>query len=167
MKKLWIVRHAKSSWDDFNLADHDRPLNKRGKNDAPLMAQKIKDDYPTPKMMISSTAKRAFTTCRTFNDAFELPKSRVVKDANLYHPSIADCLGAIHKLDDAVETGAIFGHNPTFTYLIHELTNEGPDNLPTCGCALITSDAKSWDTFESGICELTTLIYPKMFKREK
>ena len=163
MKQLWIVRHAKSSWDDFSIADHDRPLNKRGKRDAPFMANVIKENYPVPEILVSSTAKRARSTGRVFRSTFGLSKKEWVKKEELYHASIQACLQAIHGIDESHNTAAIFGHNPTFTYLIHELTGKGPDNLPTCGCALITSAAEYWSTFEVENCELTHLLFPKQF----
>ena len=163
MKKLWIVRHAKSSWSDFSLADHDRPLNARGKRDAPFMGQLIKEKYDIPEVLISSTAKRAHRTCRNFQKAFGYKKKDIIKEPSLYHASIGACLNVIHGIDEQYRSAAIFGHNPTFTYLIGELTGQGPDNLPTCGCALITSDAEYWSTFEAGHCQLSVYLYPKQF----
>ncbi len=163
MKKLWIVRHAKSSWSNAGLSDHDRPLNARGKRDAPIMSDVIATRYPIPDVMITSTAKRARRTCKTFRRAFELDKSHVIRENQLYHASTGTCLQVIHSIKEDIEIAAIFGHNPTFTYLIHELTGRGPDNLPTCGCALITSTSDYWATFESGECHIEEYLYPKQF----
>ncbi len=163
MKKLWIVRHAKSSWSDFSLPDHDRPLNKRGKRDAPVMADLIASKYPNPEHLYSSTANRALTTCRAFQKALDFTDELVTTTADLYHATIADCLKVIHKIDENIDIAAIFGHNPTFTYLIDELTRQGPDNLPTTGCALVTSDASDWSMFETSNCKLEEYLYPKQF----
>jgi phosphohistidine phosphatase len=166
MKKLWIVRHAKSSWSDFGLADHDRPLNERGKRDAPFMGKLIDDQYPVPTHLLTSTAKRARATCKAFRKAMGIDKEFVTRFEQLYHASMGDCLRVIHSIDDDIEIAAIFGHNPTFTYLIEELTGAGPDNLPTCGCALISSDTEHWATFETAPTKLDVLLYPKQFRIE-
>lgn len=166
MKKLWIIRHAKSSWSDMSLADHDRPLNKRGKRDAPFMAKLVAEKYTPPTRLFTSTAKRARTTCKAFRKQLNLKKSDVVKLDLLYHPTISACLHVVHSINEDVAVAAIFGHNPTFTYLINELTGEGPDNLPTTGCALITSEADYWSTFESHPCHLDQLLFPKQFRNE-
>ena len=166
MKKLWIVRHAKSSWSHHGLADHDRPLNGRGKRDAPAMGQIILENYIVPDVLITSTAKRARATCKQFRKAFGIDKNQVVKTRELYHASVAACIETIMSIDNEFDSAAIFGHNPTFTYLIHELTGQGPDNLPTCGCALVSSDAVEWKDFEAGNCRLEQLIFPKQFIRE-
>lgn len=163
MKKLWIIRHAKSSWADYSLSDHERPLNSRGKRDAPHMAAVIQEKYPIPEVLITSTAKRARQTCKVFRKTMDIKKKDVVKLDELYHASIHMCLQVIHSIDEDVETAAIFGHNPTFTYLIDELTGDGPDNLPTCGCALITTDAEFWATFETGQCEMRIYTFPKQY----
>lgn len=163
MKKLWIIRHAKSSWSDYSLTDHERPLNSRGKRDAPHMADVIRDRYDKPQLLVTSTAKRARQTCKAFRKSLDIPKEEVVRLDELYHASIGTCLKVIHSIDEDVNVAAIFGHNPTFTYLINELTGDGPDNLPTCGCALITTDADFWATFETGHCELNVYTFPKQF----
>ncbi len=163
MKKLWIVRHAKSSWSDYSLPDHDRPLNKRGKRDAPFMAKHIAENHTRPELLLSSTANRAYTTCLNFKDALGLDEDSVVKVPELYHASIATCLDIIKNIDEKYDVAAIFGHNPTFTYLIHELTAEGPDNHPTCGCALISSDVNRWKHFTEGNCEISKYLFPKQF----
>jgi len=164
MKKLWIIRHAKSSWSDYSLPDHDRPLNKRGKRDAPFMSNLINEKYPVPQRLYSSTANRALTTCREFQKTFGYDDTQVIQIPELYHASLSNCLNAIHQIDESLEVAAIFGHNPTFTYLIEELADEGPDNLPTCGCALITSESDNWSNFEVESCTLSELLYPKMFQ---
>ena len=163
MKKLWIVRHAKSSWSDFGLADHDRPLNERGKRDAPFMGKLIAEKYSVPTHLFTSTAKRARMTCKAFRKAMDIDKKFVSRHEELYHASIGDCLRVIHGINDEIEIAAIFGHNPTFTYLVEELTGQGPDNMSTCGCALITSEAEDWANFEDSPCQLEFYLYPKQF----
>lgn len=162
MKKLWIIRHAKSSWDDPGITDHDRPLNDRGKLDAPRVASYLMDHFDIPDRCYTSSAKRAKRTCKVFRKTFDIKKSKVTVLPMLYHPTIQSCMQVIHSIDESIDCAAIFGHNPTFTYLIHELTGTGPDNLPTCGCALVTSSAEYWSTFESDQCNLDALIFPKM-----
>lgn len=166
MKKLWIVRHAKSSWSDFALPDHDRPLNSRGNRDAPFMSKHVAENYPTPTHLVSSTAKRAQATCKAFRKALDLDKDAVERTSDLYHASLSDCLAVIQRISDEVEIAAIFGHNPTFTYLVEELTGDGPSNLPTCGCVLVTSQSDSWSSFGDSECHIEVFLYPKQFNLE-
>ena len=130
------------------------------------MGKIILENYMVPDVLITSTAKRARATCKQFRKAFGIDKSQIIRTRELYHASMAACFETIHNIHEHFDTAAIFGHNPTFTYLIHELSGQGPDNLPTCGCALISSDAMEWNQFETGNCRLEHLIFPKQFSMD-
>lgn len=158
MKTLILVRHAKSSWKEASIADFDRPLNKRGKRDAPLMAKRLQAIVPSIDRMISSDAKRAYDTARQFSKQYE--KIKVKTEENLYLASSKRILRIVNKLDDKHDTIALFAHNPGITSAINFLANKSILNVPTCGLAVIQFDVDSWsDITTHG--ELIKYDYPK------
>ena len=100
MKTIILVRHAKSSWKDPGLNDFDRPLNKRGKKNAPLMGQKLKERQVMPDLVLSSPAKRARKTATAIAKAVGYPKKRIVFDDNMYHGGARYLFEMIKNLDD-------------------------------------------------------------------
>src|SRR6478609_6616404 len=115
MKTLYLVRHAKSSWDDIDLSDFDRPLNDRGKKDAPKMGKRLKERDIFPDVMLSSPAKRALETCKAIAKALSFPEEKITTDKRLYHASEDQLLKVVQGLKDRhdnVEVIMIFGHNP-------------------------------------------------------
>lgn len=162
MKKLFLIRHAKSSWADGSQADVERPLNKRGERDAPEMAKLLKDINQIPEGMLISTAVRARQTADYFLDKLDISENRIAYTSHLYHASPSAILDQIHRLDEHLNSMAIVGHNPGLTLLLSELIPEdAPDNMPTCGIAILESDAEYWATFETGEIEMKAYLYPK------
>ena len=144
MKRLFIVRHAKSSWDFPHLSDFERPLNGRGMRNLPDMASRFREvGYPID-LMISSPAQRAFATARGFARELGFAKEEILQEHRLYHASVPTMKGLISKTDDRHNTIMIFGHNPGLTYLIKELSDFYIDNLPTCAVCGIQFDTNSW-----------------------
>src|SRR5690606_5402432 len=115
MKTLILVRHAKSSWDDPSMSDFDRPLNERGKNDAPEMAKRLKDRINKIDLFVSSTAKRARRTARFFAEEYGKKKDDILLLQNLYLASAPAFLNCIMDLDDKHATVVMFAHNPGIT----------------------------------------------------
>ena len=144
MKKLIIVRHAKSSWDFPALDDHDRPLNGRGKKNAPEMGKRLSKRNIGPDMIISSTAKRAVSTAKRIAREIAFPTHDIRKVSAFYHGSINDMIAVLQKVKDDVNTVMIFGHNPGFTDLANILSGSDIYNIPTCGIAEIDFDILSW-----------------------
>jgi phosphohistidine phosphatase len=130
IKKIIIVRHAKSSWSDFSLSDFERPLDKRGLNDAPVMAQLLKDAGHFPQKIVSSSAVRAKSTAGYFSDTFRIPVELV---DSLYHGQPNDYLDQIVQLPENIQCVAFFGHNPGITYIANDIQSGVTDNVPTCG----------------------------------
>jgi phosphohistidine phosphatase len=163
MKKLYLVRHAKSSWDDYLLTDKKRPLSERGKRDAPAMAGMLRDKDPDLEYIVSSPAKRALETAKIFRKAFNLSKERMDKDSRLYLASPSTIVEVIQSVDDQYQSLAIFGHNPGMTDFLNRFSAAAIDNIPTCGVARIDIDIDFWKkfSFESG--KLVAFYYPKMF----
>ena len=129
MKTLLVLRHAKSSWDDPALGDHERPLNKRGRRDAPRMGELVREHGLIPDVVISSDAVRARLTAEAVVEAARYA-GEILVDHHLYMASPADILSRLRTVREKAETVMIVGHNPGLEELVAQLTGERPD-LPT------------------------------------
>ena len=127
-KTLYIARHAKSSWDDASLSDFDRPLNKRGKRDAPFMAELLGDKGIKPELILSSPAKRAKTTAMHYHDALG---GELKLDERIYEASLMSLIYLIQESFEKVDSLMIVGHNPGLTALNDRLSNRSIYNIPT------------------------------------
>jgi phosphohistidine phosphatase len=150
MKTLYLVRHAKSSWDKPGLADADRPLNERGKRDAPEMGRRLAARGVDPDALLSSPAKRARSTARRIAEAMDRPKDSVRCDERLYVFSDAPLLEFVRALDEALQRPMLFGHNPAMTDLANRLGDTTIDNIPTCGVVCLALNVDSWNNVASG-----------------
>ena len=161
MKTLTIIRHAKSSWKYPELADFDRPLNKRGKNDAPLTGRRLKEKRISPDLIITSPANRALTTAKIIAGEIGYAKKNLVSDKRVYMADSEDVVAILREVDNALKEVFIVGHNPTMTDLANDLTGEYIDNIPTCGIARLKLDIKSWKDLAPGKGKLSLFDYPK------
>ena len=161
MKTLYLVRHAKSSWDHANLSDHDRPLNQRGERDAPRMGKRLHKRGDTPEVIISSSAVRAQTTASILATAIGYSTSDISIDERLYGAEPEDVLSIIGDLDDGIHCAMLVGHNPTFTVLINALGRCDFDNVPTCGMAVLTFPIDSWKNIATVQGQLVDFDLPK------
>jgi len=160
-KELFLVRHAKSSWDDPTISDHDRPLNERGLRNAPDMGSRLSDREVSPDALISSTALRARTTAEIMAISLNFPKDQIVFDLALYHASATELQEYIGLLDDSHFSVMLFGHNPGMTSLVCHLFGLALDNLPTCGVVHLCFATESWaEASRSMPCE-ATIDFPK------
>lgn len=161
MKTLLLVRHAKSDWSDGSLSDFDRPLNERGKRDAPVMAQRLVDKKIPIDLFVSSPAKRAKKTAITFAEAYGKKKEEVLFIDELYAASADTFEAVIKKLDDQFASAAVFSHNPDITYFANSLTDARIDNMPTCSIFAVTADCDRWADFENAEKTFLFFDYPK------
>jgi len=164
MKKLYLVRHAKSSWDNVEMDDFDRPLNDRGEKDAPHMAKLLKHRDVVPDRMITSPANRAFSTCRAFAKVFDFDKKKIITDQKLYHASpdtILMVLKSLPEHKDKEDVVLLFGHNPGITEFANELMDVAIDNIPTCGIVEATLDIEKWKDISFGYAKMDSFDYPK------
>lgn len=161
MKILLLVRHAKSSWDNLELADFDRPLNGRGKHDAPEMAKRVKERKIKIDRFLSSPAKRAKKTAEYFMDEYELKKNNLVLIPSLYEASVNNFFEAVENLNDKDDVVALFSHNPGITNFVNSLTERNIDNMPTCGVFAINVKTKKWKEFKEAGKEFLFFDYPK------
>ena len=166
MKRLYLIRHAKSSWKHPALADFDRPLNKRGKRDAPFMGKRLKKYASRPDLMVSSPAKRALKTAGIMAKELGFPVTKIVTDASIYAAGVSDLLDVIHNIDDAFHRVMMYGHNPGLTRLAEHLTHRRVENIPTCGIFCIDFDIDSWREVPEGGGRVVFFDYPKKYVQE-
>ena len=162
MKRLYIVRHAKSSWTDFSLSDWERPLHKRGKRDAPMMAAWCKNMGYIPDVIVSSDAKRALSTAKIFADTFWGDSQRLTTEHGLYHAPAEAYIEQCYGLPEDVDSVMFFGHNPGITYLANKVSNDFIDNVPTCGVLVIDMDVPDWQQADINRSEMVDMLYPKL-----
>ena len=142
MKTLLVLRHAKSSWNDPALADHERPLNKRGRRDAPRMGELVRECGLIPDVVISSDAVRARLTAEAVAEAARYA-GEILLDPRLYMACPADILSLLPVMPQNAETVMIVGHNPGLEKLVEQLTGERQD-LPTATLAQIRLPIDQW-----------------------
>jgi len=166
-KVLYIARHAKSSWKDASLRDFDRPLNKRGKRDAPKIGEVLKENGVQPGLIISSPARRAFKTARIYAKKLDYSKKDIITNENIYEASVTDLLEIISGQHDTIQSLMIVGHNPTFTALANYLTDEYIDNVPTGGVVAVSFPFDSWKQVDESTGKVLFYEYPKKYKKKK
>lgn len=164
-KLLVLIRHAKSSWSDQSLSDYERPLNKRGKHDAPFMGQLLRQKGVQPDLFLSSSAKRARKTAKHIAAAIEYPFESIVFNRELYLAGEEKLFDVVAKTDDAVETLFLVGHNYGLTDLADSLTSADIENVPTAGIVGIEI-GDSWKDIHPGKATLQFFDYPKKFVRQ-
>lgn len=143
VKTLFLVRHAKSSRGDPTLPDRERPLDDRGRRDAPSMGKRLAKRDVKPELIVSSPALRALTTAQLVADEIGYARGDIVVDDRLYASSASNLLAVIRALDKKLDRVMLFGHNPEFTDLAHRLSSEIID-MPTCAVAEFRFDTKAW-----------------------
>lgn len=160
-KTLYLVRHAKSSWVNPSYSDFDRPLNDRGRRDAPEMGRRLKDQGILPEIIISSPARRATETLEGLNEALQVNADSIFMQKRLYEASTETLIDIIRGLNNAADTALIIGHNPSMSWAVEKLCSEPVGNLPTCSVAAVRLDSEDWNL--AGICaaDLLFLDYPK------
>ena len=161
MKVLLLIRHAKSDWNDPLLKDFDRPLNDRGKRDAPEMARRLLDKKIKIDAFITSPAKRAKKTASIFAKEYKVDKDDIIFKEELYAASVASFYEVISRVSDKFDTIAVFSHNPGITDFANALTDARIDNIPTCGIFAVKIKAKHWKDFADADKEFLFADYPK------
>jgi len=161
MKTITIFRHAKSSWDQPNLKDHDRPLNKRGERDAPIMGERMKNAGIRPSLILSSTAERAWATAKIIADQITYPREFLQREPGLYHAGLNKLYDVIAAQDEGFNSITIVGHNPGLTDLANDLVPNLTENLPTAGFVSVLVDSDDWDLRIQNSAKLIEYDYPK------
>lgn len=164
MKKVYILRHAKSSWADSSQSDFDRPLNERGENDAPFMGEKFSELGIKPDLVLSSPAKRAFNTAAIIAEKINYPFKKIEKQQNMYMAGAHKFLKIINALPDKISSVMLVAHNPGLTELLNDLAGHTTNNMPTCSLAAIEFFVDEWKAISPGSGKLTLYEYPKKYK---
>lgn len=133
VKQLYLIRHAKSSWANPELADFDRPLNKRGRDNGPVMAGRLAARGVTPCRIISSPARRARKTARYMAKGTGFKRKNILYEEGLYYTEYPVVIDIIDRHLREVESLFVVGHNSTITDLAENLTGNDFFNIPTCG----------------------------------
>lgn len=143
MKKLFLVRHAKSSWGDATLADRDRPLEARGEREVAKMSKRLSQRHAKPDLIMSSPAARALATGKAIAQGLDYKINKVVVNDRLYAATAEALIDVIAALDEKLKCVMLVGHNPAFTDLAHRFSG-AITHMPTCAIAEFTFDTKHW-----------------------
>ena len=163
MKKLFLVRHAKSSWKDNRLSDFERPLNKRGRRDAPFMGKLLAQQGVQPDLIISSPANRTSATAKFFCDEINYPFNDVILEPKLYLADSDRIIQILHSVDNKFNNIMLFAHNPGITELSNQINDHQIDNIPTCGIVSLRLSFNSWENLGPDSCEFIFFEYPKKY----
>ena len=161
MKSLYLMRHAKSSWKQPELDDHQRPLNKRGKKAAPEMGRRLNQRGILLDAIVSSDARRAMDTAAAVAKTVGLAFNDIHPDAGLYHASPNRILHAIGRLDDQWKRVMLVGHNPGFTELANRFYPQVIANVPTAGIVFLRFETSSWKHINRNNMTFSDFDYPK------
>jgi len=161
VKKIYLIRHAKSSWSEEGMSDYERPLNKRGKKDLPFMAARLKEFGIKPDLILSSSAKRAQKSAKTIAEIIGYGMDNITYDESLYDSSYTSYRYLLDSLDDRLDSIFIVAHNPTLTEVGERLSGAILTNIPTCSIVCIEFDVKSFQNIEEGSGKIIFFDYPK------
>ena len=161
MKRLLLVRHAKSDWSDGSLRDFDRPLNGRGEHDAPRMARYVASRGLRPTFLLASPAARTYATARLFASEFGIAENDIALRRGLYECHTAELLAALTELPDVHDTAAVFAHNPATTSAVGKFADEYVANVATCAVAVLSAETDTWREFTPGRARMRHLWQPK------
>lgn len=162
MKRLTLVRHAKSSWSDARLPDNERPLSSRGERDAPRMGERLRARKARPSLILSSPARRAKSTAQMIARAIGYPAEFLQFERRIYAAGHGTLLDVIAGQDDGCSDLMLVGHNPGLTVLANHLAPELEiDNLPTTGIVAIDFDVDHWSALATVRGRLVFYDYPK------
>ncbi|PWT75352.1 MAG: phosphohistidine phosphatase [Bacteroidetes bacterium] len=162
MKTLYLIRHAKSSWESSDTNDFDRPLNERGKKNAPEMAKRLVLRKLEIGQFISSPAKRARTTAALFIKEFGRKENEILLVPELYEASAPAFGKVVSQIDASINSAAIFAHNPGISDFANSLTDVRVDNIPTCGIFAVNAIVDDWQQFMNTKRTFLFFDYPKL-----
>ena len=162
MKTLYIVRHAKSSWEYEGIKDIDRPLKKRGINDSYLISNVLKKKISCPDVFVSSCANRALHTAMIFSYTFNYPLANLKISKSLYSFSDGYLIKTVKAMDDSFDSAIIFSHDHGISTFVNKFGSISVDHVPTCGVVGIKFDTSHWKNIKHG----TTVVmdFPRDYK---
>lgn len=160
-KTLYLVRHAKSSWDIPDLDDFDRPLNERGLRDAPRMGERLHQRDINPDVIISSEAARALETAKWIAQRLQYSERKIIADTKLYHADEETLLHFVQSISDEHRVAILVSHNPGLSEFATLLLEEFDEDIPTCGIVAITFKVDSWKKVIPHSGRLKFFDYPR------
>ena len=160
-KKIYLIRHAKSSWKDMKLSDFDRPLNKRGKKDAPFMGARLFKYNVQPDLILTSPASRALKTARLIAKEVQYDEDKIMEDKRIYGAEVSRLLEILRDLDDQYRNIFLVGHNPGLTLLAEYFSGLPVQNIPTCGIFCVEFQVDAWRDIEEKRGALVFFDFPK------
>ncbi|MEJ8757775.1 histidine phosphatase family protein [Pontibacter sp. H259] len=164
MKTLYILRHAKSSWEFEELSDHDRPLNKRGRNDAPLMGRELASRGVLPNLILSSPAVRAITTAALVGKELGYDPDDIAIDDRIYGADKNTLLEVIQESPVELESVMLVGHNEALTEFANMLSPEVVGSIPTAGIVALSFDCESWYEISRENADFQFFDFPKNYE---
>jgi phosphohistidine phosphatase len=161
MKTLYLMRHAKSSWNFDDLSDQERPLNGRGRDDAPAMGQALAARNIRLDLLVSSPAVRALSTATLLAKEIEYPHDRIQVIEGIYGAEVPDLLGIVRQLPDEAEQVLLVGHNNTLTDFVNLLSPNQMPELPTAAIVCLKFNTAHWAELDRANAEFYFYDYPK------
>lgn len=167
MKRLIFLRHAKSSWDYPQLEDYERPLNERGKTDAPVMAKILNENRLNPSLIISSFANRASATAITVARGIGYHEENIIFESLLYFGHSDDIITLLSSQSNSHDSLMIVGHNPELTICVNKLCGEGVPDIPTCGIVVLESEITNWNETDTAEWKLKLFDSAKKYRNRQ
>ncbi len=161
MKKLILIRHAKSDWS-MSLDDFDRTLTQRGKDDAKVVAREFSGSLPDPLTVWSSSARRASLTADIMTSEWNIPAHRIDFKLELYTFDWQRLAEIIRQANDSIDNLCVFGHNEGITEFVNNFGDIYIDNVPTAGLVCIDFDTEHWQDISQG--KITRTLFPKSLR---
>ncbi|NQV69578.1 MAG: histidine phosphatase family protein [Pseudohongiella sp.] len=161
MKTLYLLRHAKSSWDDPDLKDFERPLAERGLNDISVMAERLLNRQKPLGSIICSPAVRTKLTAKLLAEQIKFPADGISSNPELYFAGASMFLKAASLVDEDWDSAMLVGHNPAITDFANEMANTDIDKIPTCGLVELSLPIDNWSDIQFGSATLVDFDYPK------
>lgn len=167
MKTIYIVRHAKSSWDFPHLSDHERPLLEKGKKRTRLINDYLIKNKITVDLIVSSHAVRAYETAKIIARAIDYPKESIRIDRMIYHANADRLIDQFYDISNDVNSVMLVGHNPTLTNFANHYLEQKIEWLPTSGVVCVEFDTDKWEEISMAKYKPVFTVYPKMLKQKK
>jgi phosphohistidine phosphatase len=161
LKNLYLIRHAKSDWNDSSLSDFDRPLNERGKKAAPEMGKRLAKKKIEPDLICSSPAKRAITTARKIAEEINFDPDKIKEIKEIYEATVKNLLEVVNDIPEKHKSVFIVGHNPGLTDFANYLSNAHLMNIPTCGVVHIQFDNLHWKEISAMTGKMIEFDFPR------
>ena len=161
MKTLYLLRHAKSSWSFDDLSDQERPLNDRGRDDAPAMGRALGKRRICPDLIVSSPAVRAMSTAVLVARELSYPHDKISVEAGIYGADLDELLAIIHALPDGAASVLLVGHNPTITETANALSPTAVNEMPTAAIVCLRFECQKWEEVSKVNAEYYFYDYPR------